>query len=149
MTNRDLVDGFYRALSVMDVDGFAALHHPQVVYNISGQTSISGRYASFDALMELLPAVFDALDFENFHFARKWEILSDDGTRITAIMEAEGMAKNGERYDQRYFHIFGFRDGKIGEVFESFDTQLAIKALGLGPLKDSKAPGPFALQDVD
>lgn len=55
----------------MDVAAFEALHHPDVVYNVSGRTIISGRYDSFEGLKAVLPAIFDALDFENFQFAVK------------------------------------------------------------------------------
>lgn len=114
----------------MDVDTFEALHHPDVIYNVSGQTIISGRYDSFDALKEILPAIFEALDFENFQFAVKWKLMNESTDGATAIMEARGKAKNGQRYDQRYCHIFTFRDGKIATVHEFFDTQLANDALG-------------------
>ena len=48
----------------MDVDRFEALHHADVVYNVSGNTIISGRYDSFAALKQVLPAIFAALDFD-------------------------------------------------------------------------------------
>ena len=105
MTSREIVDAYYSALAAMDVQAFEALHLPDVVYNVSGQTIISGRYESFAALKTILPAIFDALDFEDFHFAVKWKIMNENVDGATAIMEARGKAKNGQRYDQRYAHI--------------------------------------------
>jgi ketosteroid isomerase-like protein len=113
----------------MDVAGFEALHHPDVVYNVSGNTIISGRYDSFAALKAVLPAIFESLDFERFRFAAKWKVMNEGPDGATAIMEAEGVARNGLRYDQRYAHIFSFRDGKITSVYEFFDTQLANDSL--------------------
>lgn len=127
----------------MDVDGFEALHHPDVVYNISGSTIISGRYDSFNALKEVLPTVFQALDFERFQFAAKWRVMNDGPDGATAIIEAKGIARNEQRYDQRYVHIFSFREGKIASVHEFFDTQLANDALGFSGKPRFKTDGPF------
>ena len=137
------MDAYYGALAAMDVEAFEALHHPDVVYNVSGQTIISGRYESFAALRAILPAIFDALDFEDFQFAVKWKIMNESADGATAIMEARGKAKNGQRYDQRYAHIFSFRDGKIATVHEFFDTQLANDALGFADKLSFNTDGKF------
>lgn len=142
-TNREIIDAYYTALSVMDVDGFEALHHPDVVYNVSGNTIISGRYGSFAALKQVLPAIFEALDFEQFRFAEKWRVMNDGPDGATAIMEARGVSRNGQRYDQRYVHIFSFREGKIASVHEFFDTQLANDALGFSEKPRFETDGPF------
>ncbi|WP_108812488.1 nuclear transport factor 2 family protein [Sphingorhabdus sp. Alg231-15] len=128
-SNRAIINAYYEALSRLDVDAFEALHHSDVVYNVSGNTIISGRYDSFAALRTILPLIFDALDFGQFQFASDWKIMNEGPDGITAIMEASGIAKNGKRYDQRYAHIFTFRDGKIATVHEFFDTQLANESL--------------------
>ena len=127
----------------MDVDGFEALHHADVIYNVSGNTIISGRHEGFAALKAILPAIFEALDFEQFQFATKWKVMNDSTDGATAIMEASGTAKNGLRYDQRYAHIFTFRDGKIATVHEFFDTQLANDALGFADKPVFETDGPF------
>jgi len=142
-SHREIIDAYYTALSVMDVDGFEALHHPDVVYNVSGNTVISGRYDSFAALKAVLPAIFEALDFECFRFAEKWRVMNDSPEGATAIMEARGIARNGQRYDQRYVHIFSFCDGKIVSVHEFFDTQLANDALGFSGKPKFETDGPF------
>ncbi len=123
------MNAYYAALARLDVEAFEALHQPDVVYNVSGNTVISGRYDSFEALKSILPLIFDALDFDQFQFAKNWKIMNESTVGITAIMEAEGIAKNGKRYDQRYAHIFTFRDGKIASVHEFFDTHLANESL--------------------
>lgn len=127
----------------MDIDGFEALHHPDVVYNVSGNTIISGRYESFAALKQVLPTVFEPLDFEKFRFAVKWRVMNDGPDGATAIMEASGMTRSGRRYDQRYAHIFSFREGKIASVHEFFDTALANDALGFTEKPRFATDGPF------
>lgn len=141
--NRDIVGAFYTALAELDLEGFEALHQPDVVYNVSGNTVISGRYDSFAALKAALPLIFDALDFTRFRFASKWKVMNESPDSITAIMEAEGVAKNGQRYDQRYVHIFTFRDGKIASVHEFFDTQLANDSLEFGKHEPVRTDGDF------
>lgn len=142
-SNREIVDAYYGALAAMDVEAFEALHHPDVIYHVSGETIISGRYDSFAALKNILPAIFDALDFDDFQFAVKWQIMNESAEGATAIMEARGKAKNGQRYDQRYAHIFGFREGKIATVHEFFDTQLANDALGFAGKEKFETDGTF------
>ncbi len=145
MSNRDIVNAYYEALARLDVDAFEALHHPDVIYNVSGNTIISGRYDSFEALKTILPLIFDALDFEQFQFAENWKIMNDGPDGTTAIMEARGVAKNGKRYDQRYAHIFTFRDGKIASVHEFFDTQLANESLDFIGKPPCQTDGDFRL----
>ncbi|MEM8918407.1 MAG: nuclear transport factor 2 family protein [Pseudomonadota bacterium] len=141
--NRDIVDAFYTALAELDLERFEALHQPDVVYNVSGNTIISGRYDNFAALKAALPLIFDALDFAHFRFASKWQVMNEGPDGITAIMEADGVAKNGQRYDQRYVHIFTFRDGKIASVHEFFDTQLANDSLEFGKQEPVRTDGEF------
>lgn len=145
VTNAAIVDAYYQALAALDVEAFEALHHPDVVYNVSGNTIISGRYDSFEALKTVLPLIFDALDFEQFQFANNWKIMNEGPDGITAIMEAKGVAKNGKRYDQRYAHIFSFRDGKIASVHEFFDTQLANESLEFTGKAPCQTDGGFTL----
>ena len=54
-----------------------------------------------------------------------------DEERVVAFMQADGLAVNGVRYNQTYCHVFGFRDGKIGEFWEFFDSVLAESAIKL------------------
>lgn len=139
------MDAYYEALVRLDLDAFEALHHPDVVYNVSGNTIISGRYDSFNALKAILPLIFEALDFEQFQFADNWKIMNDGPDGATAIMEAKGVTKNGKRYDQRYAHIFTFRDGKIATVHEFFDTQLANESLEFTGKPPCQTDGDFKL----
>lgn len=128
--NKQLVGAWYAALASLDVEAFLAVQTDDVVYNVSGRTPVSGFFQGKKTLTEeILPLVFNALEADTFQFSRRWKVMCADESRVTAIMEAEGLASNGLRYDQRYCQIFGFRDGKISEVWEFFDTALAQVAL--------------------
>lgn len=129
-SNLDLVNAWYDALAEASVEKFVAVHAPDVVYNISGHTPISGQIRGLQTLLDhVLPLVFGALDMSNFRFCKRHKIVCADSERVVGVMEADGPAVNGVRYDQRYVHIFAFRDGRISGVWEFFDTALANAAM--------------------
>jgi len=128
--NLHLVEKFYQALSESDAALFWGIQTDDVIYNISGQTVISGRIQGKKNMSDdITPYVFGGLQMDNFRFSKKWKVMCSDERRIVVIMEADGLATNGVRYDQRYVHIFEFRDSLISAVWEFFDTQLANDAL--------------------
>lgn len=86
----------------------------------------------------------EALDFERFRFAVKWRMMNDGPEGATALMEAKGLARNGQRYDQRDAHIFSFRGEKIASVHELFDTRLTDDALESSGKPHYACDGPFA-----
>lgn len=124
-----LVNAWYESLATGNLDQFRAIHSEDAVYNISGHTPISGQVSFPDLLQHVLPVVFGALDQSRFRFCTRHKIVCADDTRIVGVMEADGPATNGVRYDQRYVHMFTCRDGKISTVWEFFDTALANAAM--------------------
>jgi ketosteroid isomerase-like protein len=138
--NRKLVEDWYRALASADLALFRAVHSPDVVYNISGHSPISGQVRGWQTLTQnVLPLVFGALDMSRFKFCKKWKIVCADEQRIVGIMEADGPGTNGVRYDQRYVHMFAFENGMIATVWEFFDTALANAVMFPDPRQ--KVPG--------
>lgn len=144
-TNREQVESWYKALETGDLELFQAVQSPDVIYDISGHSVISGRFHGLANLMEkILPVVFGGIDFESFRFCTKLKIMAEDDKCIVAIMEADGKARNGERYDQRYAQFFNFTDGKISRVIEFFDTSLAAGSILAGAGK-VEPDGPFEI----
>jgi ketosteroid isomerase-like protein len=140
-TGKELVAKFYQALADMDVEAFLSLQQDDVAYNVHGNTPVSGHFAGKDFLQNVVaPQVFGNLQIDTFRFATKWKVMCADEQRVVAFMEADGYAVNGERYNQRYCHVFGFRDGKIAQVFEFFDSALAQRALFDNPLTKPETP---------
>lgn len=127
-----IVEDWYRALQSVDLEGFTKLHASDCMYNISGHTPISGRCDFAQLQAEILPQVFGRLDLTQFRFTN-WKIMCQDEQRVVGFLDAEGPGTNGERYDQRYVHVFEVRDGLIRQVWEFFDTQLAAKVLFYDP----------------
>ena len=133
-THEALVADFYRALATRDMDLFVRIQHEDVVYNISGHTPISGQVRGMKALLDdILPQVFPALQLDGFRFSKKWKIVCADDRRAVCFMEADGLGKNGKRYDQRYVQMFEFRGDKISGVWEFFDTALANEVMFFDP----------------
>ena len=140
-TGKELVAKFYAALASMDVEAFLAIQQDDVEYNVHGSTPVSGHFTGKDFLENVVaPQVFGNLKLDTFRFATKWKVMCADEDRVVAFMEADGEAINGERYNQRYCHVFGFRDGKIAEVYEFFDSALAEHALFDNPLMTAENP---------
>lgn len=127
--NKAVAQSWYDTLAAGDIEAWQALHAPDCHYNISGHTIISGRVDMVQLMSEILPAVFGNLDLDNFRFCTRQRLLAAEGDIVIGMMEADGPANNGVRYDQRYVHIFRVRDGKLVEVTEFFDTELAQRAL--------------------
>ena len=140
-SGKALVAKFYDALANMDVEAFLEIQQDDVEYNVHGSTPISGHFTGKEFLENVVaPQVFGKLNFDAFRFVTKWKVMCADENRVVAFMEADGEAINGERYNQRYCHVFGFRDGKIAEVFEFFDSALAERALFDNPLTNPETP---------
>ena len=128
--NKQIVSEWYEGLAAMDQEKLLACQSDDVIYNVHGKTPVSGRWLGKDVLVhDVMPQVFNALDFESFRFGKKWKIMCADANRVVGFMEAEGLANNGKRYDQRYCHVFEIRDDKIVEVWEFFDSCLAATVL--------------------
>jgi len=119
----------------MDQEALLAIQTDDVVYNVAGRTPISGRWVGKSFLTgEAQSMVFGALDPERFRFSRRWKIMCADAERVVGFMEADGPTRSGKRYNQRYCQVFAFRDGRISEVWEFFDSCLAEEALFDNPL---------------
>ncbi len=128
--NKQVVTQWYEGLAAMDQEKLLACQSDEVIYNVNGKTPVSGRWIGKDVLVnDVIPQVFSVLDFESFQFGKKWKIMCADEERVVGVMEADGLAKNGKRYNQRYCHIFTVTDGKISEVWEFFDSCLAETVL--------------------
>jgi len=128
--NRRTIESWYDALASGDSAKMLGLQWEDVIYNIHGTTPVSGRFQGNDTLVrEIFPKVFGRLQMDTFKFCTKCKIMCADDERVVAFMQADGYALNGVRYDQTYCHVFGFRDGKIGEFWEFFDSVLAESAI--------------------
>ncbi|MEO0997866.1 MAG: nuclear transport factor 2 family protein [Pseudomonadota bacterium] len=140
--NRALVRHFYEALGAADTEAVGACFSDDVVFNLVGDTPVSGRWEGRAECWDIVAArVFGALDPASLAFSREWTIVCADDERVVAMMRGGGTGVNGVRYDQTYCHIFAIRAGQIVELHEFFDTALAEAALFDNPLSRPSGRG--------
>lgn len=130
-----LAETYYQALADGDFDALAALHADDVVFNLVGQTPVSGRWEGKEECFGPLVAdmVVGKLDPATVQFSRKWKIMCADEHRVVGIMYGGGMGNNGHEYLQTYCQIMTITDGLITELHEFFDTALVELALNDNP----------------
>lgn len=146
--NIRVAEAFYAALECGDFDALANLHADDVIFNLIGQTPVSGRWEGKAQCFGPLVAdlVVGKLASETIQFARIWKIMCADDQRVVGLMTGGGMATNGEEYLQTYCQIMTIRDGMIVELHEFFDTALVELALNDNPTAKGPTPParPFA-----
>ena len=128
---RKIVECWYEALAAGDFDRIFELHHEDVVYNMVGNTPVSGRIYGKEACCRgmISEKLLEKLDPETIQFAREWHIVAAEGSRVVGLMKGGGVTWSGEHYDQTYCEIFTIEAGKIIEMHNFFDTVLVEKCL--------------------
>ena len=128
--NRQLIEKYYEALSAGDFELLASLHTDDVVFNLVGNTPVSGRFVGKDICFgEVVAQVVGSLQPETIKFGVKWRIMAVDDKCVVGLMQGGGMGVNGEEYAQTYCQVFSIREGKIFELHEFFDTVMVEKTL--------------------
>lgn len=136
---RAVVERWYRSLSFMDVESFAATLHEDFINNVAGRTAVSGRsYGKKQLFEEVFPRVMANLDPATINLARRHRIMAVDGPIVVGMMQGGAETKDGEEYDQTYCQIFRVEDGLIREIWEFFDTIQAEARLFGNPVDPGK-----------
>jgi ketosteroid isomerase-like protein len=129
--NRALITRWYEALAAGDFEAIFEMHHDDVVYNMVGNTPVSGRIHGKDACRNGIIAekLLEKLVPGEFRFAKAWTIVAAEGDRVVGLMQGGGPTVNGGHYDQTYCEIFTIRGAKIVEMHNFFDTVLVEECL--------------------
>jgi hypothetical protein len=129
--NRALITRWYEALAAGDFEAIFEMHHDDVVYNMVGNTPVSGRIHGKEACCNGMIAekLLEKLVPGEFRFSKTWTIVAAEGDRVVGLMQGGGPTLNGGNYDQTYCEIFTIRDGKIIEMRNFFDTVLVEECL--------------------
>lgn len=126
----EFLDTLYTALSTGDTETWLSLHSESAVFNVSGDTIISGQWTMQELMTDVFPLVFGPLIPEKARFGLRWKLMCADDRRAAVIFEGECTTKNGDPYNNRYVQILEFGDdGLIQQVWEFFDTELANSVL--------------------
>ena len=148
-TNKKLIEKWYIALAEGDFETIFDMHHDDVVYNMLGNTPVSGRIYGKEACCSGMIAekLLEKLVPEEIKFSKKWKIIAAEDDRVVGMMQGGGPTKNGESYEQTYCEIFTIKDGKIIELHAFFDTVLVEHCLFDNSLKEEslKIEDPFQL----
>jgi ketosteroid isomerase-like protein len=134
--NKALITHWYEALAAGDFETIFAMHDDDVIYNMVGNTPVSGRIYGKDACCNGMIAekLLEKLVPGGFRFAKRWHIVAAEGDRVVGLMEGGGPTLNGGNYDQTYCEIFTIRDDKIVAMHNFFDTVLVEECLFDNPL---------------
>ncbi len=140
--NRRLVERWYAALAAGDFETLFDLHDDDVVYNMVGNTPVSGRLYGKEACCNgmITQKLLEKLVPGEFQFAREWTIVAAEGERVVGLMRGGGPTVNGGDYTQTYCEIFTIRDGRIVEMHNFFDTVLVEQCLFDNPLVTPETP---------
>ena len=126
--NKRIAQAFYESANRGDMEECLGWLDDDVTWTNIGSTRYSGKYVGkADLIARLVTPVFSQL---------KTGISSTIHNMIAegdvVVIESSGKAetKDGRPYNNTYCHVFTMRNGKIGEVTEYFDTELASAVLG-------------------
>tara|TARA_Y100001970_G_scaffold247541_1_gene316341 strand:+ start:85 stop:546 length:462 start_codon:yes stop_codon:yes gene_type:complete len=129
--NKELIKKWYIALEQGDFNTIYDMHHEDVVYNMLGNTPVSGRIYGRDACCKGMigQKLLEKLESNEVKFSKKWKIIAAENDRVVGMMQGGGPTKKGQDYEQTYCEIFTIKDSKIIELHAFFDTVLVEKCL--------------------
>ena len=123
---RAVVEAFYHALSVRDMDTLATFLDDQVVWTIGGPVDIlpfCGRRVGKDVVMELLERDIPTL-LSGRRFVAKMMLVDGDRAAVLGKLTATKRA-GGRAISYRIAHFSQFRDEKVIDyvsIIDSFDA---------------------------
>lgn len=126
--NKQLLQHIYSELSKGNPTPFLENMAEDVRWTIMGTTRWSKTYEGKQAILtELLGPLF--AQFADQYTATANRFIAEDDLVVAEVI-GRVTTKSGKPYNNSYCYIFRLADGKIQEVKEYLDTQLAVSALG-------------------
>ena len=123
--NKQLVLAFWDALSKGDVDAVVDAYAEDGTVWTAGNTLISGTRTKSE-VREITSGILDVFP-EGFRI--DVTAMTAEGERVAAEAESYGKHISGQLYQNKYHFLFIFRDGKIVQLKEYLDTELATDIL--------------------
>ncbi len=126
--NKRIVQAFYDAANRGDTEGFLGQLADDVTWTNIGSTKYSGTYVGKnDLVAKLVEPLFGQL---RAGIASTIHNVIAEADFVVVQLSGQSETKDGRPYNNTYCHVFRIRDGKIGEVTEYFDTELATAVFG-------------------
>ncbi|MEO7734755.1 MAG: nuclear transport factor 2 family protein [Kofleriaceae bacterium] len=125
--NRQLIEGVYAELALDNSAPFVAALADDVRWTIRGHSVWSRSFEGKPAVLgELLGTVRVQLTSRVRLSVRR--ILAD-GDHVIVEATGQATAKTGQPYNNEYCFLYRLVDGKVAEITEYLDTQLACTVL--------------------
>jgi ketosteroid isomerase-like protein len=126
--NKEIVLAAYAALNAGDAAGFLSRLSDDVVATYYGSFSLSGTYrGKADFLGNFVPRLLERLDGGvNLQITN----VVADGDHVVIEAQGEARAKDGRAYNNSYSIWLRVSGGKIVEIREYMDTDLAKSIFG-------------------
>ncbi|MEM9222347.1 MAG: nuclear transport factor 2 family protein [Pseudomonadota bacterium] len=122
MTTRDIIEKFYSAYSVGDVETALSLFHPNVRHRACPQNQAidhCGCFEGLEAVKERIGMILRDWTFK----AYQPEFILADGDRAAALVHIEAVGnQSGEAIEIQSAHFWRVKDGLVVEADEIFDT---------------------------
>ena len=96
-------------------------------WTVPGSNSWSGTYRGRDAVRkQLLRPLFDNFATQYTNTARRF---IGEGDWVAVECQGDVATTSGQRYDNRYVWLCRVQEGKLREIIEYMDTELAARVL--------------------
>jgi len=126
-TNKQLVQEFYDAANRGDMETCMGHLAEDVTWTNIGSTKYSGTFhGKTDLVTRLLQPVFGQLQAG---ITSAIDNLVAEGDFVVVQSRGKAATKDGRAYNNTYCHVFKIDGGKIVEVTEYMDTELASAVL--------------------
>ncbi|XVQ14948.1 nuclear transport factor 2 family protein [Spirillospora sp. CA-255316] len=123
--HKEVVKTYFEAMGAGDVELFASTLTEDYRAVIAGFSKMSGTMDRD----EVLAFVGDVPSMTKSGISFEIRCLTAEEDRVACESQGSSVMANGVEYNNQYIHLFRFRDGRIRQVTEYMDTQLAEKVL--------------------
>jgi ketosteroid isomerase-like protein len=126
--NKRLMQAVFAELATGNGKSFVDAMADDIVWTIAGRSAWSRTWRGKQAVREELLRPLFARFADTYTNEAQRFIAEDDHV----VIECRGRVttKSGQRYDNVYCYLCRFADGKLRELTEYMDTDLALRALG-------------------
>jgi uncharacterized protein len=126
--NKQIVRTFYESANLGDMETCMGQLADDVTWTNIGSTRYSGTFrGKGDLVTRLLQPVFGQLQAG---ITSAVDTMIAEGDFVVVQSRGKAETKDGRPYNNTYCHVFRIRGGKIVEVTEYLDTELASAVLG-------------------
>lgn len=126
-TNKELISAIFDELEKSNGRPFVEALADDAVWRAIGSTSWSGRFEGKDAIID---QIFRPLRERIGRPTTKARRIIADDDMVVVQANGDNVTAEGEPYCNDYCFVYRLKDGKIVEVEEYLDTELATNTLG-------------------